>query len=142
MNTVIKQLLSEIISFIDTSKVPKNSKYIKKAAAKVDEDILEERLSDLLDWLDPKQHFSSTDLQSYSFTEDFMDKEDIEEIKSEYALVFKNLPELNEIFSLKELHVEFKPGLPENDIQEIYEFVKKNNVIDPKDVTRYIKPGK
>lgn len=69
-----------------------------------------------------------------------MDSEDFEEVYNEFKNLFKYLPELKEIFVLKEKHIEFNPSLSKNDIQEIYEFVKTNYIINPKRITRYKRP--
>jgi hypothetical protein len=139
MNTVIKKLLLEIMSFKNTRKFEEGDIYVKKAFKKLGEDILVSRLGELLHWINPRFHFSFTDLEKYVIYEDFMEQDVIKEISDEFALVFKHLPELNEIFVFKELQVQFNPSLNKSDIQEIYDFVKTNYVINPKHTSRYIR---
>ena len=142
MNTISKKLMLEIMSFLNSRDFKEDDIYVKKASQRIKSEVLVSRLSELLDWINPRFHFSFTNLDRYDFSEDFMDQETINEIAEEYNLLFKNLPELNEIFILKKLHIEFNPSLTKSDIQELYKFVEDNYVINPKHMTRYIRPSK
>lgn len=140
MNTITKKLLLEIISFLNTKEIKEDDIYLKKAYEKVNKKILLSRLGELLLWIDPKHHFSITNLEKYIIYEDFMDQQTIEEITGEYLLVFKYLPELKKIFVFENKYIKFNSSLNKNDIQEIYHFVEKNYIINPKYTTRYIRP--
>lgn len=141
MNAIIKKLLLEMISFSNTKKFKKDDSYIKSAYEKIGNEITISRIQNLLSWLNPRHHFSDTNLEKYILYEDFMDAEFYkEEVYKEFYLLFKYLPELKQIFELKEKHIEFNSSLKKNDIQEIYNFVETNYIIDPRRTTRYIKP--
>lgn len=140
MNTITKKLLLEIISFLNTKEIKESNIYLRKAYEKVNKKVLLSRLGELLIWIDPKHHFSITNLEKHSIYEDFMDQQTIEEIAEEYLLVFKYLPELKNIFIFENKNVKFNSSLDRNDIQEIYHFVETNYIINPKYTTRYIRP--
>jgi len=123
MKPRIEKLLSEMISFKENRECKETDTCIKKAFEKIGKEILFFRISNLLYWIDPKFHHSDTDLKKYLLYEDFMDLEDFEELHGKFTLVFKHIPELSEIFALKEQHIEFNRSLTESDIQEIYEYV-------------------
>lgn len=143
MNTVSKKILLEIMSFLNTRKFKKEDIYVKKAYEKLGNEIVFSRLQNLLSWIDPRDHFANTSLDKYILYEDFMEPEFYKkEVYEEFEKLFKYLPELKEIFLLKEKHIEFNPNLSKNDIQEIYHFVETNYIIDPRRITRYIRPTK
>lgn len=140
MNEISKKLLLEIMSYLNTRKFKENDKYVIKAFEKLGDNLVFTRTSNLLSWLNSQHHLSDTNLEVYNVHEDFMDSEDFEEVYNEFKNLFKYLPELKEIFVLKEKHIEFNPSLSKNDIQEIYEFVKTNYIINLKRITRYKRP--
>ncbi|WP_066433775.1 hypothetical protein [Chryseobacterium sp. CCH4-E10] len=140
MNTVTQKLLLEIMSYANTRKIENSDIYIKKAQEKLGGVNFYIRSQNLLSWIDPRDRFAFADLEKYVIYEDFMDPEDFEEVYGEFENLFKYLPELNEIFVLKEKHIEFSPSLSKSDIQEIYHFVETNYFIDPRRITRYIIP--
>lgn len=137
MKPLIEKLLSEMIYFADKRKCKETDIYLKKAYEKLDKILLFSRVRNLLSWIDPKFHVSQTDLKKYLLYEDFMDPEDFEEVYAEFSLLFEYIPALKEIFALKEQHIEFNEFLTEDDIQEIYEYIRINKVIRPENVTRY-----
>lgn len=140
MNEISKKLLLEIMSYLNTRKFEENDKYVRRAFEKLGDNVVFTRTRNLLSWLNPQHHLSDTNLEVYNVHEDFMDSEDSEEVYNEFENLFKYLPELKEIFVLKEKHIEFNPSLSKNDIQEIYDFVKTNYIINPKRITRYKSP--
>ncbi|GEM_PF-6536137 len=140
MDSIIKKLLLEIMYYSNNRKIQKSDVFIQKAQQNLGDINFYIRSENLLNWIDPKNHFAETDLEKYLIYEDFMDIEDFKEIYNEYDLLFKHLPELSRIFKLKEKHIEFNPNLSKEDINEIYQFVKTNYSINPARVTRYIKP--
>lgn len=141
MKAIIKKLLLEMISFSNTKKLKKDDSYIKAAYEKIGSEIIISRIQNLLSWLNPRHHFSDTNLEKYILYEYFMDAEFYkEEVYKEFYLLFKYLPELKQMFELKEKHIEFNSSLKKNDIQEIYNFVETNYIIDPRRITRYIRP--
>jgi hypothetical protein len=142
MNAVTKKLLLEIISFLNTRKFKKEDKYVKKAYEKIGDDIVKSRTEDLLSWINPKNHFLYNSLDMMIIYEEHMSRAVFEEVYGEFKLLFEHIPELKEIFVLKEEHVEFKSSLSKKDIQEIYDFVETNYIIDPRRITRYIRPSK
>lgn len=139
MNTITKKLLLEIIAFLNTKEIKEGDIYLKKAYEKVNKRVLLSRLGELLLWID-QNIISITNLEKYVIYEDFMDQQTIEEITGEYLLVFKYFPELKKIFVFEDKHIKFNSSLDKNDIQEIYHFVEKNYIINPKYTTRYIRP--
>jgi len=62
-----------------------------------------------------------------------MEHEDFEEVYSEFKQLFENFSELKALFVLKEQHIEFNPSLKREDIQEVYDFVKTNYNVPPRD---------
>ncbi|WP_159265064.1 hypothetical protein [Tenacibaculum maritimum] len=69
-----------------------------------------------------------------------MSYDTFKEVYEEYKLLFEHLPEVKEIYALKEKHIEFNPSLSKNDILNLYQFVEENYVINPNHMSRYIKP--
>jgi len=117
----------------------KEDMYVKKASSKVDDRTLVIRLGNLLHWIDPRDHFSFTDLEKYVIYEDFMTEEVIKKTQEQFSLLFKYIPELSEIFVFEDRVIKFNPSLNKADIQEIYNFVKTNYTPY---TTRYIRPTK
>jgi len=139
MNKITKKLLLEIMSFLNTREFKKEDVYVRNAFTKIDERTLVIRLGNLLHWIDPRDHFSFTDLEKYVIYEDFMTEEVIKKTEEQFSSLFKFIPELNEIFVFKDRAIKFNSSLNEADIQEIYSFVKKNYTPY---ITRYIRPAK
>ncbi|WP_046756133.1 hypothetical protein [Kordia jejudonensis] len=141
MNQIIEKLLKEIMSFANTRKVKDTDIYIKKAQEKMGSKTFYVRSHKLLRWIDPKGHFPFTNKKKYEiFDREVMEQEDFEQVYSEYIMLFEYVPELSEIFELKEEHVEFSVSLSKNDIQDIYQFVKDTYIIDPRRTSLYRKP--
>jgi len=140
MNKVTEKLLLEIMNFRNNREFKKEDIYINKINGKIDELNIYTRLGELLTWIDPRDHFSFTDLEKYVIYEDFMTEETIKEITEQFSLLFKYIPELNEIFVFEDRVIKFNPSLNKADIQEIYNFVKTNYVINPSHISRYIRP--
>ncbi|WP_430411188.1 hypothetical protein [Kordia sp.] len=137
MNSKIETLLQEMITYKANRKSTETDIYIKKAFEKIEEEILYVSILNLLNWIDPKFHTPGINLEKYLLYEDFMDPEDFEEIHKEFKLLFKYIPELKEIFALKEKYIEFNTSLTKGDIQEIYEYVNVNKIVNPESITRY-----
>lgn len=139
MNSITKKLLSEILSFTYTRKFKDDDIYVKKAYEKLGNDIVLHRLLDLKGWIDPVHHIKDTNLEKYVYYDDeFMTEDVIKEIYNEFILLFKYLPELKEVFVLKEKHIEFNPKLSKNDIKKMYQFVKDFYKENPRNATFYI----
>jgi hypothetical protein len=138
---LIEKLLQEIMSFANTRKVKDTDIYIKKAQEKMGSRTFYIRSSDLLGWIDPRDHYSFTNKEQYEiFDKEFMKQENFEKIYSQFKMLFEYVPELNEIFELKEEHVVFNASLSKSDIQDIYQFVKDTYVIDPRRTSLYRRP--
>jgi hypothetical protein len=142
MKTIIKKILLETMSYLNTGKFNDNDIYLKKAYEETGREILITRLGRLFSWLDPRDHLAFENLQRYIIYKDYMEPEDFSEVYQEFLILFKVLPELTEIFVLKEQHVEFNASLTAADIQEMYDFVETNYVINPLHKTRYIRYNK
>lgn len=143
MNTVIKKVLLELMSYSNTRQLRESDIYIKKAQEKLGDESFQIRAENLLSWIDPRRNsFTFTSLEKYEIYEDFMEAEVIDTITEEYAVLFKLLPELNEIFEFKGLYIAFNSSLSKSDIQEIYDFVKTNYIINPSRISFYIRPPK
>lgn len=124
MNTLTKKLILEILTFLDTRKFNDGDIYVKKACNKLENEIVLDRLLDLSTLIDPVRHNKDRGLGKYVYYDDeFMSEDVIQNIYNEFVLLFKYLPELKEIFILKERHIEFNSNLSKSDIQEIYQFV-------------------
>ena len=72
MNKITKKLLLEIMSYANIRKITKSDIYIRKAQENLGDVNFYVRSSDLLTWIDPRDHFSFTDLEKYVIYEDFM----------------------------------------------------------------------
>ena len=142
MNKVTKKLLLEIMSYANLRKIAKSDIYIRKAQEKLGDINFYVRSSDLLSWIDPRDHFSFSNLEKYEIYEEFMTEETITEITEQFSLLFKYIPELNEIFVFENKAIKFNTSLNNTDIKEIYDFVKTNYIINPLRVSRYIRPIK
>jgi hypothetical protein len=140
MKPIIKKLLLETMSYLNTGKFNDDDLYLKRAFDKTGGRILITRLGGLFSWLEPRRHFAFENFERYIIYEDFMDSEDFSYSYGQYEILFKSLPELAEIFELKEQHIEFNASLNTADIQEIYDFVETNYVMNPKHKTYYIRP--
>lgn len=142
MNQIIKKLLQEIMSFANTRKVKDTDIYINRAQEKMGSRKFYIRSSDLLSWIDPRDHYSFTNKGRYEiFDKEVMERENFEKAYSEFKMLFEYLPELNELFELKEEHIEFNSSLSKKDIQDIYQFVKDTYVIDPRRTSLYRRPN-
>ena len=143
MNPIIKKLLLEMMSYSNTRKFTEDDIYIKKAYEKLGNEIIITRAKNLLlSYLGPRREYVYSNLEELEIHEEHMSYATFKEVYEEYKLLFEHLPELKEIYVLKEKHVEFNPSLTKSDIQELYKFVEDNYVINPKHMTRYIRPSK
>jgi hypothetical protein len=141
MNIATKKLLLEILSFLRTNEVKESDIYIKKPLDKLRNDLFRTRSYDLIGWIDPVHHLKNTDLEKYVYYDDESMTEDIiQNIYNEFVLLFKYLPELKEIFVLKEKYIEFNPSLSKNDIKEIYQLVLDFYKVHPRKATFLKKP--
>lgn len=130
------------MSFANTRKVKDTDIYIKKAQEKMGSRTFYIRSSDLLSWIDPRDHYPFTNKDRYEiFDKEFMKQEIFEKIYNQFKMLFEYVPELNEIFELKEEHVEFNASLSKSDIQDIYQFVKDTYIIDPRRTSLYRRPN-
>ena len=143
MNPIIKKLLLEMMSYSNTRKFTEDDIYIKKAYEKLGNEIIITRAKNLLlSYLGPRREYVYSNLEELEIHEEHMSYATFKEVYEEYKLLFEHLPELKEIYVLKEKHVEFNPSLTKSDRQELYKFVEDNYVINPKHMTRYIRPNK
>jgi hypothetical protein len=135
MNIKIEKLLTDMVIYFDYRVNVEPSNYVKKAENKIGRIKTATRLLSLFSWVDPRDYpIPNNNQEKYEiYDEEVMEQEDFEEVYSEFKQLFENFPELTELFALKERHVEFNPSLTKEDIQEVYDFVKTNNNVPPRD---------
>ncbi|MGG8496201.1 hypothetical protein ACQY1Q_07270 [Tenacibaculum sp. TC6] len=133
-----------MMSYSNIREFTEDDIYIKKAHEKLGGDIIITRAKNLLlNFLDSRYHrFEFSNLEKLEIHEEHMSYTTFKEVYEEYKLLFEHLPEIKEIYVLKEKHIEFNPSLNKNDIQELYQFVEENYVINPLNMSRYIRPQK
>ena len=129
MKPIIKQLLSEMIYFRLNRKCYETDTYVKVAYENLSNEILFTRIRNLLSWLDLKMQTPMENLEKYFIYEDFMEYEDFTEVYAEFKSLFEHISVFNELFVLKEEHIEFNSSLAKSEIVEIYDYVKENNII-------------
>ena len=121
MNTKAKNLIEDLLSFIFTRKFKEDNHYIKKAYDVLGNDIVVTRLLDILSLINPISHIEDTDLEKFHiYDEEIMSDETFALVHKEFELLFKHLPELNEVFQLTDRYVKFNPNISKEDIQEMY----------------------
>ncbi|CAA0174396.1 hypothetical protein [Tenacibaculum maritimum] len=141
MNPIIKKILLEMMSYSNTRKFTEEDIYIKRAFEKLGSDIIITRAKNiLLSFLGPRRKYIYSNLEKLEIHEKHMSYDTFKEVYEEYKLLFEHLPEVKEIYALKEKHIEFNPSLSKNDILNLYQFVEENYVINPNHMSRYIKP--
>ncbi len=132
MDSNIEKLLSDMITYFDSTKTNKEDNILLKAEEQLGRKNMFSRTLALYSWINPRNH----NLPDYNpnkyeiFDKEVMDRGDFEEVYKEFKFIFKNIPELKWVFILKEVHVEFKPSLSKNDIQDIYKFIKENYIYE------------
>lgn len=129
MKPVIEKLLSDMIHLDNNRKLSETDENITSAYENLGDEITFTRIRNLLSWIDPKFHVSTTDLEKYLINEDFMDHETFLEVYDEFKSLFDHILVFDELFELKEEHIEFNPKLSKTEIEEIREYVKENNII-------------
>lgn len=143
MKPIIKKILLEMMSYSNTREFAEGDIYIKKAHEKLGDEIIISRAKNiLLSFLGPRRKYIYSNLEKIEIHEEHMSYSTFKEVYEEYKLLFEHLPEIKEIYVLKEKHIEFNPSLNRNDIQELYQFVEENYVINPLNMSRYIRPQK
>ncbi|MDH7913767.1 hypothetical protein [Winogradskyella sp. SYSU M77433] len=122
MNSNIERLLSDMISYYDHTKNTEEDNFLLKAQNKLGRKKMFSRTLSLFGWINPINHnLPDFNPDKYDiFDKEVMDSEDFKEVYEGFEFVFKNIPEMKELFVLKEEHVEFNPSLSKSDIQDIY----------------------
>lgn len=138
MDSKIKKLLMDMIDNFDYRVVEKPDNCLLRAKQKLERTIVNSRTLALFGWIDPREHnLPDYNPEKYElFDKEFMDQENFENVSREFKLVFEHIPELNNLFELKEEHVEFNSALSKNDIQEVYDFIKTNYNVPIRDFQR------
>jgi len=133
MTERLKTILLDMCIYFQYETTPEDDNFLLKAEKKLGRLNIFPRCLSLFAWINPLHHDSDFNPNKLVIYEEFMDKEVFEEVYEEYKFIFKEIPELNELFELREEDVIFNKTLTKETISEIYKYIDENYSYVPRD---------
>lgn len=134
MNEVIKDLIVEMIHYKNGKPFFFYNKYLIRAHDSLGRINITPQLGQLIKWIDPIYHSDKTNPDKLNLHNGFMDEEDFKTKYDTYVKLFDVVPEFYTLFRLEKEHIKFNSELLENDILDIYCFVRETN--EPRHIMR------